>query len=298
MAESQWAKDMRREAQRQTNLADAAYDQSVQSRAYAEEGSRHSEDAAIAASNAEYYAAEQLEAQLDQNEVVRTHQFAMWRQETLNGHAYESWRDKAEPLYTEFNRRWSAWKKVQTQDIAAVRAKREAQAKDHFRLDSQWHMFAERVAPESSSWFEVARVAFPICLGMTAFGYLMAAAMPKGFGEVWALSMLGVFLTITIGMIIMSHMAIAHRNRQQKAREWVSAEKEAFVGSFPEVWGDSRGWRDTYAVHKAVESMPTAYLNFKEAMLVEIPSRQPEAVPPEALPDEAVHTRSLLASWA
>lgn len=297
MAESQWTKDLRREAQRQTELAGESYDQSVQSRLYAEQGARYNEESAISARNAEYMASEQLEAQLEQNEAVRAHQFALWRQETINGHAYESWRDRAETLNTEFNWRLREWRGAQQQDIAAVSAKREAEAAERFMLGSRWHNLAERVAPVTSSWFDVLRVAFPICLALIAFGYFFAAAMPKGFGEVWALSMLAVFLIITIGRIVMGCMAATHRKRQRKAHAWVSAESKAFAMSFPEVWGDSRGWRETNAVREAIESMPTAYLNFKEAMLVKIPAHQPEAVAAEDLPDEAVHTKMLLDSW-
>lgn len=299
MGESQYAKDMRREAQAQTDLAAAAYAESVQSRAHAEQAARYNEDAAIAASNAEHYAAEQLEAQLEQNAAVRAHHFAIWRQETLNGQSYERWLKEATPLYAEFNDRWDAWSEAKEDDIAAVGAHREEQARDRFKLGSRMHRMAAKVVEGWDwDWWETTRAAFAITLGLTLLGYFFLGGMKLGdYAHVWALSMLGLFLVITITRMVAVPVAAVHHRRLRNAGAWVTTEKNAFRASFPSVWGSNDSWNGAYAVDKTITSMPREYVNFNDSMLVPIPNRQPKPVDEGSLPEEAQRTRALLDSW-
>ncbi|MEW1813030.1 hypothetical protein AB0284_20300 [Pseudarthrobacter phenanthrenivorans] len=296
VGESQFAKDLRREAQAQTALAAAAYEESVAGRAAAEEAVRHNEDLA---SSLEYFAAEQLKAQQEQNEAVRAHHFGIWRQETLNGRAYERWRELANPVVTEFESRWDSWEQAKAEDIAALQTVREEQSHDRFKLDSPLLKFSAFLTQNGSlGWWPVTLIAAVAC------GFLALIAWVSKYGAttadlsgpmLWATLIL--FLVITIGRLVVIPLGLLQRKRLARGREWVGSEVAAFTALLPRLWTTDSLWREVYSVAATVTSMPTEYVHFREEMLVSIPAAQPEPLDDEALPSEAVRTRSLLNSW-
>jgi hypothetical protein len=299
MGESQFAKDLRREAQKQTVFAEAVYEDGVASRVHAEQGARHSEDAAIAARNAEYYAAEQLDAQLEHNEAVRAHQFALWRQETSNGQAYERWRERADPVFSEFTVRWEAWQKAKAEDIAAVRSQREDLSTDRFKLNSRILKLSAFLTRDGAlGWWPVTLMAAFACGFMALMAWVSKFGVQTADLAVPALwGVLVLFLFITVGRMAAIPLSLLQRKRLARGREWVASEVSAFTSLLPRLWAAESVWGDAYNVHAAITSMPTDYVNFRERMLVAIPAGQPEPLGDDALPAEAVRTRSLLNSW-
>lgn len=288
VGESEFAKQLRREAEAQTALAEATYKEGIASRTYAERAAASNAEVAISAKNTEEYTARLLNAQLEQNEAVKAHNFAVWRQDTLRGQEYERWREEADPAITEFVLRCDEWEASKAEDIAAMRSRLTEQSKDLFKLNSRLFRISYTVAGNLPVW--------PYIAGSALLGFvLMVIALMMQFES--PLSLLWVTPVLFVARLLVDPLMTVHQKRLARSREWVAGEVSAFTAALPQVWATESDWQVMSRVNSVVTSMPSNYLNYRSDMLVAIPTGQPAPLHDDVLPAEAVQARALLDSW-
>lgn len=336
MAESDHARIMRREAEKQTRFAsDQAYyaEQSLQQQtdtaraahAAARAADEATEAAAAHARWIEENAAEQLEEQLLHNSRVADHNFAMWRQTTANGEQYERWAKEAAPLVAIFTRRWNEWLAAKEADLQSFAAKKESESIKRFGVDAELakrnikdvsHPLSDALAVIVGAFFGLLILwALAWVVGWTYVGFAPTTWtwMPStklllqiGAGEIIFLGIFAVFQIFSYPAAKKSYKARClditnAKTNDLAARNWVKSEVASFSSGLPSIWraeGEGYAWEQLRKANETLHRMPTDYVEFQPEMLVDLSDGLPFPAPASTLHPKAAQTRALISSWS
>lgn len=311
MAESEYARNMRRQTEQQTEYAHETLQEAAKQTQLALEQSRYAAQLAVQQATD---AAEQYAIQVEMADSLRSHNFAMWRETTPNGQEYASWSRQAKPLVLEFDRRWGAWQAAIKKDTARVNQERTARSEGLFNLDAP--KFRSVLDREVSSLPDTLRR-----LGWALIGAVVLSPVLAIVGlianSIWSIPFLSADYSVALVMLhipatlfvafSLRELFVQHPrtrqffNKSQDAEEWVQTEVGTFANAMPKNWSDPGGhdtWNSLVAAKTAINSMPYNYVDFHESMLVNLSGHLPMPLNVNALPGEATATRALLTAWS
>lgn len=313
MAESDWARNMRREAEKQTIFASDQAHYAAEAATAQHEAARNASYAAAAAARSEENSELLLEEQRRLSKQNSAHNFAMWRQATLNGESYDRWLMEASPLVNEFANRWGQWTAAKEADIASVSAAKEAESLSRFSVNASAAAKFDGPytdGPWRASWWRILTVYLVISATIT--GIWLVTLVGGIFNHSWwdfggsAASLIPTvfFLSIAYGafdFLVLARRAQRNLKARDDAKAWQKAEVDAFASSLPRNWKrdeDTAAWNQMVAAQETVESMPQNYVEFTPQMLTDVDLGLPSPRSSSSLPPEATRTRDLLDTWA
>jgi hypothetical protein len=308
VAESDWARNMRREAEKQTIFASDQAHYAAEAANAQQDAAREASYAAAAAARSEENSELLLEEQRRLSRQNSAHNFAMWRQTTLNGESYDRWLIAACPLVDEFSSRWHQWTAAKDADIARIRAAKAEESLSRFNVNTRAY---KKILLAGGSW-ERSKSRGSI-LTATAAACLLLLLVVTGIGGFFNHSWWDVARTATpvafyvwvaylaLELFVMMPRANKTVKANNDARDWQKTEVAAFESSLPQNWrqdGDESIWNQMVAAEATVNSMPKKYLEFSPQMLTDLPLGLPRARSSSSIPPEAARTRELLDTWA
>ncbi|WP_404321056.1 hypothetical protein [Arthrobacter luteolus] len=310
MAESEYARNMRQQAELQTRLAHQTLEEAQRQTHFTQQ---QYENSAMLLQQQEIDAARLLEAQEELAESQRDHNFAMWRSTTDSGRAYAEWSHQARPLVTDFDARGNLWRAALQKDVESVRSRRESLAITLFDLKAARF---RTVARRQEATFRgligtlglglLATIILSPVLGLLA-GILNSIWSIEIFSQDYSLRLvmvqtpIAIFVIFTLWEVIFQFPRARQLTaKRRQSRVWIEAEVEKFSSQLPTRWldyADSDAWNQLVEAKNVIKWMPSAYVDYDYFDPPTLPDRLPKALSAEMLPKEADAARSLLLSW-
>lgn len=283
---AQWAAQ-----QHAAEMREAEFEAQLESVRAAQQAERHAE-------KAEKLAQKQLKEQ-------RAHNFAMWRQTTANGAAYEEWANRAVPLIEELNSRDARWSSARAADIEAYSAAVTAEVLGRHGLDSPRYEKVNQKERDTVAGLIVmavimsVMVAAPLC-GVWAFLSWVASI----FGAHWPWQVYVGIVVVVSGIVWPFALRSYHVNIEWHAHgkdslEEIEREKSSFEASIPANWHDATGDPARALLERAastIEWMPRGYTEFQPSVLTEI-RPVPSPVDRDGIDERATGVHALLREW-
>ena len=317
VAESQWAKDMRRETAAQTTYTQEQAVYAALAAEHQAEAAREAQWAAEEAAATRALAQQQLTQTQQSAEATRRHNFAMWRQTTANGGQYSDWLRAAQPLVEVFDQRWQEWTRAKAEDVKSVEESARAESIDRFsvRPKAVAKVRAKHIFHHYLSRLRIVRVLALIAGAL--FGLFwglgeLTNSWSDGYGwwgevrDDWLRTAVVVCIALAL-YVVLEVTKLQSREKSilqasDTAAAWAATEVKSFSESLPRLWNadddvEREAWSQLYRAGKTINSMPSDYFEYSSDMLGSVNLGIPAALNPSLIDARAIKTRELLARW-